>query len=403
MSCSVKCASCNVVIDELLAYLRAKLSSADEETLVRICTGTFSSEDIQTSHSLLFESVPSNLRKIARKGKGKEDRLIYDMLHFLKVTEPDMLPVFVARDLEKLPPITLDHLDVCKLMKDMAVLQAEIKQMQTSYVTVEQLESMRKEFSSKTISPPFSTAKTNMKRGAYRDSGPIGLSLFEDSIVNDDDDNPSCSNDYSLHYRSINTKQLEGSSCAPRDTKESAVKPLSIRNEELNDDDSHAQHSSIELPSEQLTGDRVLLTKNETYAQVAANKNKEWTVEKKKKKSKNRVEGKSGTVVVETGEMFRAAERKVPVFITNVHKDTCPSDIVRYVSKMTQETITLEKISIKRQCDYNAYKFFVPRNKLSLFLNEKIWPEGIIFRRFVNFKLKRKNVTSDKEVGQLKH
>jgi hypothetical protein len=54
MSSTVKCVGCNLVIDELLAYLKAKLSKADEETLVKLCTSTFSSEDIKKSHSLLF-------------------------------------------------------------------------------------------------------------------------------------------------------------------------------------------------------------------------------------------------------------------------------------------------------------------------------------------------------------
>ncbi|XP_060801069.1 uncharacterized protein LOC132901906 [Amyelois transitella] len=409
MSCTVKCVSCNIVIDELLAYLRAKLSSADEETLVRICTATFSSEDIQKSHRLLFESVPSDVRKIIRKGKGKEDRLVYDMLHFLKVTEPDALPIFVARNLEKLPPITLDHLDVSKLLKDIAVLQADIKQIQSSYVTVEQLECVKKDcISYKTVSPPFSAAKVNMKRGAYRDSGPEGLSLFDESCVINDDNNRSCSNDYSLHYRSINKEQSEGRNRVPLDTKlASASKPLSERapTDEANDD-SHSQRSVIDLPqltTDQLTGGGgVLSTTNETYAQASMKSNNEWSVVRKKKtRSKNRVEGKSGTVVVETGEMFRAAVRKFPVFITNVHQDTCQSDIEKYILKMTGETVQLEKIEIRRQCDYKAYKFFVPCNKLTLFLDEKIWPEGIIFRRFINFKLKR-NVTSDEKGGPSK-
>ncbi|KAM3959759.1 LOW QUALITY PROTEIN: uncharacterized protein ACR2FA_006179 [Aphomia sociella] len=206
MSCTVKCVGCNYVIDELLAYLKAKLSKADEESLVKLCT-TFSSEDIQKSHSLRFESVPSELRKISRK--GKEDRLVFDMLHFLKVTEPDKLPVFVARDLDKLPNLTMDHLDVSKLLKDMALLQADVMQIKTSYVTAEQLESAKKEYlNNKILSPPFSAAKINMKRGAYRDSRPIGLSIFDESHTNNDE--PLSLNNFSLHYRNIKYKNIEG-------------------------------------------------------------------------------------------------------------------------------------------------------------------------------------------------
>jgi hypothetical protein len=390
MSSTVKCSGCNIVIDELLAYLKAKLSKADEESLVKLCTTTFNSEDIQKSHSLLFESVPSEIRKISRKGKGKEDRLVFDMLHFLKVTEPDKLPIFVARDLDKLPNLTMDHLDVSKLLKDMALLQADVMQIKASYVTAEQLETVKKECNNSNLSPPFSAAKINMKRGAYRDSGPIGLSLLDKSHTGES------LNDFSLCCRDMKCKDMVGNS----ETTQVAVSSVSacVRDESP----PQSQQSDVcivQRPANQLNGD---VTNEISYAQVAVSENNEWTVvQKKHKKSRNRVEGKAGTAEVGTDELFRAAERKSPVFITNIHKNTSEADIVRYIHKMTQETVKLEKISIHRECDYNAYKFFVPQNKLSKFLDEKIWPQGIIFRRFVNFRMSRKvdKVPFDKGIG----
>jgi hypothetical protein len=403
MSSTVKCSGCNIVIDELLAFLKAKLSRADEESLVKICVSTFTSDDIQKSHTLLFESVPTELRKISRKGKGKEDRLLYDILHFLKVTEPDMLPVFVARDLEKLPPLTFDHLDVSKLLKDLALAQAEIMHIKSSYATVEQLELVKKECSgSKNVSPPFSAAKVNMKRGAYRNSGPIGLSLFEESFTSNDENKASCEpisdNDYSLHYRSINCQQLEGSAQA------TGLVTDQMSNAGACDNDSLRQVPSttaVDRPRDQLTAAVSSVTiNNNTYAQAAMKDDNEWkVVQKKVKKSKNRFAGKTGTVLVEPDEMFRAAERKVLVFISNVNENTCEKDIVRYIHNKTQEKVILEKIAIKRQCNYSAYKFFVPHTKLSMFLDDKIWPQGVIFRRFVNFKVSRTNVTSGKQDG----
>lgn len=103
-----------------------------------------------------------------RKGKGKEDRLVYDMLNLLKAAEPDKLPVFVARDLDKLPNLTMDHPDVSKLLKDISLLQADLMKIKSSYVTTEQLELAKKEcMNSKNPSPPFSAVKINMKRGAF--------------------------------------------------------------------------------------------------------------------------------------------------------------------------------------------------------------------------------------------
>ncbi|XP_052754647.1 uncharacterized protein LOC128201512 [Galleria mellonella] len=408
MSCTVKCATCNIVIDELLSYIQNKISIADEESLVKICASSFTSEQVQKSHTLLFESVSSELRRIARKGKGKGDRLLYDILSFFKVTDPDMLPIFVARDLEKLPPITWDHLDVSKVLKDLLIVQSEIKTIKSSYATVKQLEEVKKEcYNLKTVSPPFSAAKINIKRGAYRDSGPIALSVMDESTISNHEDESSgemsSTRDNNLHYRNINinTNYPEGSS----DTLIDATFHQTFETENSRVTDNTKRDESLltcNRQSTQPTVGKVGTTLVESYA-GAVRSNNEWTIVEKKRKKNRRIEGKLGTVVIGTDEMFRAAERKIPLFITNVHKNTSESDIVRYICKMTQETVALEKISIKRQCDYNAFKFFVAQNKVSLFLDENIWPEGIIFRRFINFKLKKSTGNAHISIDGITH
>lgn len=396
----VKCNSCNIVIDELLSYIQNKVSISDEESLVRICSSVFTSEQIENSKKLLFEAVSSELKRKIRKGKGKENRELYDIISFFKATDPDVLPIFVARDLEKLPPITFDHLDVSKLLKDLVRVQTDIETLKASCVTMSQFEDFKSEcLNVKHRSPPFSAVKVNIKRGAYCDSGPMGLSHLDDSILKSCEISKTCddtiNNENCLQYRSI-IKQLEGTSetAAVQNQTDynrgvtACVSERQVTMSESRLDNEHNNVQSEDLPLLEY-GSAV---KSASY--VDAVKSSEWkTVDKKKKKvSKNRIEGKTGTVLIDANEKFRAAEMKIPLFITNVHKDTRDSDIIDYISKKTHETVVLEKISIKRHCDYNAYKFFVSRNKLPLYLDEKLWPQGIIFRRFINFKIKR-NVT----------
>lgn len=132
------------MIDELLAYVQNKLSLIDEESLVKICVSTFDSEQFKKSKSLLFESIPSDLkRKPTRKGQGKEDRTMYDIISVFKVVDSDVMPIFVARNLEKLPPITFDHLDVPDLLKKIVILQEEVKNLKSTCVTVSQLDDLK--------------------------------------------------------------------------------------------------------------------------------------------------------------------------------------------------------------------------------------------------------------------
>lgn len=60
-------------------------------------------------------------------------------------------------------------------------------------------------------------------------------------------------------------------------------------------------------------------------------------------------------------------------------------DIIEYITAKTKERVFLEKIDIKRDTSHKAYKFFVSPNNLPLFLDKNIWPQGIVFRKFVRF------------------
>lgn len=110
----------------------------------------------------------------------------------------------------------------------------------------------------------------------------------------------------------------------------------------------------------------------------------------KKKPSKYRYVGKTG-IARDAECLFRAADRKVPMFITNIHSETPESEIVNYIRSKTQETVSLEKIRMKKERGHIAYKFLVSESKLPSYLDENLWPRGIIFRRFVHFNRQKSN------------
>lgn len=79
------------------------------------------------------------------------------------------------------------------------------------------------------------------------------------------------------------------------------------------------------------------------------------------------------------------ADSKVPLFISNVSTETLECDIVNYIKEKTNDTVSLKKINMKHERSYNAYKLYVSKSKVDLYLNDQFWPNGITFRRFVRF------------------
>lgn len=431
MSKAVKCVSCNIVIDEMLSYVQNKLSVIDEDTLVRICSSAFTSEEIEKSKELLFESVPVEKAKIKRKSKGKERRDLVDIVSVFKTVEPDLFPIFVAKNLERLPPILFDHLDCTKLLKDLLRVQTELKEVTETYVTQAQLEEVKTDIlkmQNDSLIPASACKVNNMKRGGWvMDSGPIGLSHIQNSSLDEcisavDESSPSGLDKNISRFRNI--KKVDGEISdenitattrqRARGASESPPPGVTAVTSPSASDRPAAVTSPVRLvPSASLP---ILQQHRSAVTNNTNCKNKQGTectskiitayqtesackddgegwqrVSHRRRHLNYRYHGTAGSAKDNAGK-FKAAVKKVPIFITKVHKETTEKDITDYVYQKTQEVISLERILLKYPKPYNAFKFFVAESKLSLFLSSGLWPEGIIFRRFVNFKLRNSNV-----------
>lgn len=189
MSNFVKCSSCNIVINEVLAFICNKIDVMDEESISRICVTAFSDSEIVSAKNLLFESISTEKRKRLRKRQGKTARNIEDIICLLKETDPEDIPIFVARELQKLPPVLFDHVDVTRLLKDLLKMRSDIDRITNEYVTVKQLDALKLDVENlKTVSIVNNFQReedrfcgVNMVRGAgllksfNYDSGPMGL------------------------------------------------------------------------------------------------------------------------------------------------------------------------------------------------------------------------------------
>lgn len=181
MSSTLKCSTCNIVICELLAFIQNKQDVMDEKSLVTLCLSSFSSEDIDEAKTLLFTAVSQ--RKIKRKKVSRSYKDLYDVITVFKETSPEDLPVFVAMELQKLPPLTFDHIDASRLLKDVIVLKSELQAIKADYVTQKQLQDTKAEMTNLKYASIVSEPDyfVNKKRGGgcqnsyCLDSGPLGL------------------------------------------------------------------------------------------------------------------------------------------------------------------------------------------------------------------------------------
>ncbi|XP_026319259.1 uncharacterized protein LOC113229792 [Hyposmocoma kahamanoa] len=372
----------------------------DEESIRRICTTSFSTVEVTEAKKLLCDSIPSKVRRITRKGEGKSQRDIEDIICLFKETDPDLTPIFVARDLNKLPPITFDYVDASKLLRDINLLQRDLKLVQDAYVSKQEYSKLRIELdalkSASLVNNFNNTCNFNENlnvnqrlRGAYLlnnsdvDSGPMG--------INFSDIGESRNPEVDLKIGIQRTQVMDAA--VPSVCDESPARPM------LASPPVPEPRQAVCDVSDQLSAPAKKTCFSSAFvAEANVDKGNEWiTVINNKKKSK-RYENKIGLATQLSN--FKSANLKVPIFLSNVHKDTKPEAISDYVYKQTNEKISLIEIAQRKERGYNAFKMFVPRHKLYMFLEEKLWPEGVIFRRFINFNYQVKHRVEASKPGQ---
>lgn len=428
---TLKCVNCNIVICELLSYVQYKHDVMDKESLMKMCDDCFSETEVESAKKLLFESVSTKQPVVSRRRGGKKQRNLDDIVSFFMHDDMDihLIPVFVARDLQKLPPTSIDHVDTVTLMKDVLKLKNEQNTFKEMFATVSQLRELQIDVDNLKYASIVNGHNVNLrKRGGYvYDSGPSGL---PHSI------NSECAGTCVQDFRAVEIENgAHDSEPAPPQLSlslagDTAIEPVSahsVTHLPRNDESASKQISKTVTEcetfidaslankvkdvdgKEQCTAnnsENTLQYKSNSFSnmvkkKVIENKNKndkhnnEWTlVQNKKKKSYNRFIARTGKANTEPEMKFKAAEIKIPLFISNVNKETSEKDICNYIKSQTDDQIILQKISMKIERSYNAYKILVNKHKLDMYLNDNLWPEGIKFSRFIHFKTRGPAVRS---------
>lgn len=116
-----------LVINELLCFVVNKSECLPPEAICQLCLSSFAEDEIEKAKKMLYElctdkSIP---RMVTRKGPKKMAQNMDDIVKFIHDKGSD-LPTFVARDLQLLPPVTFNSLDVSSLLHTIKQTQAEV-------------------------------------------------------------------------------------------------------------------------------------------------------------------------------------------------------------------------------------------------------------------------------------
>ncbi|VVC91213.1 unnamed protein product [Leptidea sinapis] len=298
---------------------------------------------IRNVHARTKETRQIPQRLVKRKGEDRKQKNIEDIISVLRSTEPDDIPTFVAKDLHKLPPVTFDHIDVTRLLKDIVTLQSQVRALQEKqeeYMTKKDFEISVRDYEKKKIVSEAEAGETepyvNTKRGGFclqdsydSTSGPMGLMT---GLSNGTPPNVTM-------QKRVPAQPSPSYACvaAVPTSKPISVTPV----QRVNQVEAHASPPADAMMSCNA------MNCEPSGAETQNNNEGEWVRVVRRKSS--RFKGTRGTATVDSSTKLKAADLQIPLYIYNVSKENTERDVAEYVYGKTQINIVPEKCSLIRE------------------------------------------------------
>lgn len=118
-------------------------------------------------------------------GKKKLSRDLDDIICLMKRTNPEVFPIFMAKDLFKVSPVSMDHLDLTRIVRDLLKVQNQLNALEEKAVTTEKFDQLKQVVDDMKHASLLHNNSSNIniyrRRGVcvqesfLLDSGPIGL------------------------------------------------------------------------------------------------------------------------------------------------------------------------------------------------------------------------------------
>lgn len=121
---------------------------------------------------------------------------------------------------------------------------------------------------------------------------------------------------------------------------------------------------------------QIIMETNSDYSSI---------IKRQRKTNSSGITGKGSTNI----NNLKAAEKKIEMYITRLHKDTTVNDITEFLKKKFPEVRCEQGQSKFPEC-YSSFKITINENNYNSFMNPDLWPSGIYINKF----FRKRNTTS---------
>ncbi|XP_063627531.1 uncharacterized protein LOC134799083 isoform X2 [Cydia splendana] len=328
----------------------------DEVSIRQICKSSFSEDDICSGKALLFQSLGKTDQMPSRRRDGGVKSL-QDIIKLFKETDPDDVPAFVAKRLDRLPPVTFDHVDVTRLLKDITFLKTSLAEVQSKLeVANNTICELRTEVV--TLRATVSVCRSHEATDLGSCSDARAIVCNAGSATSDMTPVPAAG-----PPPAPRTPRLVVPSSAPVGV---SVTPG------LDYAAAAKQRKAPPKVPESASRDEKLPRAEKGFPQAS----KERRPRKAPRKSQ------CGTAEPDIASGLRAATPNTALYVSRLHVSATADDVVEYLRKKTRYELKVFKLRSRHYVHFSSFVVRVPRLLLEAIASTDFWPKGVIFRRF---------------------
>jgi hypothetical protein len=268
----------------------------------------------------------------------------------------------VAKDLSRLPPVTFDHVDVTRILKDITLMRSEMCDYQTKITTEINILKTSASLQNDLIIDVNTTGMTTPRKSST--SAPLAPVPGPPPRV------PAPSDEIeSLHtptYRNIvcNGKRAPQAKRAPKSS--SLERPAAVTAP------YRANNTVMKPPTQSeiitVDGDTSNGEGDTSFQSVRRRKGKKKHVNMRGTLSSN---GK-----------IQAAEPHCSIYVSRTRKHITETDIMEHISDIGEQYESVQQLKQYQETTFNSFKVTILASKLDKFLSTDFWPKGIVYRRF---------------------
>lgn len=340
-----------VIINEFLTFVQNKYDVLDKLSIIQICATNFTDAEIVEAKNLFYKECGSTLKNVVRKGDDKKKKNIGDVLSIFEEIDPENQPCFVAKDLNRLPPVTFDHVDVTRLLKDMTAIKSDLTNLQLRIN--QELTDIRSGLNRRDVT------EANLTNSPKRTPTLESLPRVTGTL-------PPVSDASLTHTPTYRDMAINRS----RRQRSMQVKPAPRRVDESGHNSMAALGvcPSINSPVDALT-----------YVDTHSDNNDFKTVSYKKRR-KPKMLNMRGSML--SNSRIQVAETLCHIYVSRAKKTVTVEDMQEHIRESGQNFVKVELLKAYRDTTFNSFKVTVNGSQAGTMMDAGFWPAGLVYRRF---------------------